>query len=45
VTLVAECGPGKVLAPLVKRISEGADGVALLDREAMEQAIATVRGG
>jgi [acyl-carrier-protein] S-malonyltransferase len=44
VMLVAECGPGKVLAPLVKRISEGADGVALLDREAMEQAIATLRG-
>jgi [acyl-carrier-protein] S-malonyltransferase len=44
VTLVAECGPGKVLAPLVKRIAEGAEGVALLDREAMEQAIATVRG-
>jgi [acyl-carrier-protein] S-malonyltransferase len=44
VTLIAECGPGKVLAPLVKRIAEGAEGVALLDREAMEQAIATVRG-
>jgi [acyl-carrier-protein] S-malonyltransferase len=44
VTLVAECGPGKVLAPLVKRIAEGAEGVALLDRDAMEQAIATLRG-
>ena len=44
VTLIAECGPGKVLAPLVKRIAEGVEGVALLDREAMEQAIAALRG-
>jgi [acyl-carrier-protein] S-malonyltransferase len=44
VTLIAECGPGKVLAPLVKRIAADAEGVALLDREAMEQAIATLRG-
>jgi [acyl-carrier-protein] S-malonyltransferase len=44
VTLVAECGPGKVLAPLVKRIVDGAEGVALIDREAIEQAIAAVRG-
>jgi len=44
VTLVVECGPGKVLAPLVKRIVEGADGVALLDRDAIMQAIASVRG-
>ena len=38
-TLIAECGPGKVLAPLVKRIAEGVEGVALTDREAVEQAI------
>jgi [acyl-carrier-protein] S-malonyltransferase len=44
VTLVAECGPGKVLAPLVKRSAEGVEGVALLDRDAITQAIATVRG-
>ncbi|HSD54146.1 MAG TPA: ACP S-malonyltransferase [Burkholderiales bacterium] len=44
VTVIAECGPGKVLAPLVKRIAEGVEGVALLDREAMEQAIATLHG-
>jgi [acyl-carrier-protein] S-malonyltransferase len=44
VTLIAECGPGKVLAPLIKRIAEGVEGVALLDREAMEQAIAALRG-
>jgi [acyl-carrier-protein] S-malonyltransferase len=39
-----ECGPGKVLAPLVKRIVDGADGVALPDRDAIIQAIASVRG-
>jgi [acyl-carrier-protein] S-malonyltransferase len=44
VALIAECGPGNVLAPLVKRIAEGVEGVALLDREAMEQAIAALRG-
>jgi [acyl-carrier-protein] S-malonyltransferase len=44
-TYVAECGPGKVLAPLVKRIAEGAQGVALVDRAAMEEAIAALEGG
>jgi [acyl-carrier-protein] S-malonyltransferase len=44
VALVVECGPGKVLAPLVKRIDDGADGVALPDRDAIVQAIASVRG-
>jgi hypothetical protein len=29
----------------VKRIAEDAEGIALLDRQAMEQAIATLRGG
>jgi [acyl-carrier-protein] S-malonyltransferase len=43
ITLIAECGPGKVLAPLAKRIADGVEGVALLDREAMEQTIRTVR--
>jgi [acyl-carrier-protein] S-malonyltransferase len=43
-TYVAECGPGKVLAPLVKRIDESAQGVALVDRNAIEEAIAAVKG-
>jgi [acyl-carrier-protein] S-malonyltransferase len=43
ITLIAECGPGKVLAPLAKRIADGVEGVALLDREAIEQTIKTVR--
>ncbi len=42
VEVVAECGPGKVLAPLVKRIADPAQGVALVDRETIEQAIATL---
>lgn len=44
-TLVCECGPGKVLAPLVKRSVDGAEGRALVDRAAIEQAIAIVEGG
>jgi [acyl-carrier-protein] S-malonyltransferase len=39
---IFECGPGKVLAPLVKRIADGAQGVALVDRAAIEQAIAAL---
>jgi [acyl-carrier-protein] S-malonyltransferase len=44
VTYVAECGPGKVLAPLVKRIADGAQGVSLVDRAAIDEAIAAVKG-
>ena len=44
-TLIAECGPGRVLAPLVKRIAEGTQGVALVDRVTMEETIATLGGG
>jgi [acyl-carrier-protein] S-malonyltransferase len=41
---IFECGPGKVLAPLVRRIADGAQGVALVDRAAIEQAIAALNG-
>jgi len=34
---VFECGPGKVLAPLVRRTVEGLQGVALADRAGLEQ--------
>ena len=44
VTHVAECGPGKILAPLVRRIADGAQGYALADRESMEQTLAELRG-
>lgn len=36
VTLVAECGPGKVLAGLTKRCADGVNGVALADAGAIE---------
>ncbi len=45
VSCIAECGPGKVLAPLVKRIAEGVEGIPLTDREAIEAAITRVKGG
>jgi len=44
VTHIVECGPGKVLAPLVKRITDGVEGVPLTDRECIETAIATLKG-
>ncbi|MGL4996477.1 MAG: ACP S-malonyltransferase, partial [Deefgea sp.] len=37
VTIVAECGPGKVLAGLNKRISADVQGLALLDAASIEQ--------
>ncbi|WP_288841309.1 ACP S-malonyltransferase [uncultured Deefgea sp.] len=37
VTVVAECGPGKVLAGLTKRISSDVQGVALVDAASMDQ--------
>jgi [acyl-carrier-protein] S-malonyltransferase len=40
VRLVYECGPGKVLAPLVARIADGAEGVPLNDLAAIEEAVA-----
>ena len=36
VTMVAECGPGKVLAGLTKRCADGINGVALADVAAIE---------
>jgi [acyl-carrier-protein] S-malonyltransferase len=44
VTHIAECGPGKILAPLVRRIADGAQGYALVDRESMEQVLAELKG-
>lgn len=42
VTTVAECGPGKVLAGLTKRCSEGLAGLALADLGSVEAAIKTL---
>ena len=36
VTHVFECGPGKILAPLTKRIADGLQGAALADRASLE---------
>jgi len=44
VTHVVECGPGKVLAGLTRRIDAGLQGLALADRASLEQALATVKG-
>jgi [acyl-carrier-protein] S-malonyltransferase len=45
VTHVVECGPGKVLAGLVKRIEPKLQGLAAADRASLEQALAAVKGG
>ena len=44
VTHVIECGPGKVLAGLVKRIDPRVQGIAAADRASLEQALAAIRG-
>jgi len=45
VTHVVECGPGKVLAGLVKRIEPKLQGFAAADRATLEQALAAIKGG
>jgi [acyl-carrier-protein] S-malonyltransferase len=45
VTHVVECGPGKVLAGMVKRIDARVQGLAAADRASLEQALAAVKGG
>lgn len=44
VTHVFECGPGKVLAGLVKRCADGLVGAAINDRAGLDAALAAVRG-
>jgi len=44
VTHVVECGPGRVLAGLVRRIDPNLRGLALADKAALEQALAAIRG-
>ena len=39
---IAECGPGKVLAGLVKRSAEGVNGLALADVAAIDMALTTL---
>jgi [acyl-carrier-protein] S-malonyltransferase len=45
VTHVIECGPGRVLAGMVKRIDANLRGMAAADRASLEQALALVKGG
>ncbi|TAK42001.1 MAG: [acyl-carrier-protein] S-malonyltransferase [Betaproteobacteria bacterium] len=44
VTHVVECGPGKVLAGLVKRIDGSLQGLALADAASLDLALAAVKG-
>ncbi len=44
ITHIVECGPGKVLAGLVKRIDPKVTGIAAADRASLEQALATIKG-
>ena len=43
VTHVVECGPGKVLAGLTRRINANLQGFAMADRGSLEQTLAAVR--
>ena len=43
-THIVECGPGKVLAGLVKRIDARVQGIAAADRATLEQALAVIEG-
>jgi [acyl-carrier-protein] S-malonyltransferase len=45
VTHVVECGPGKVLAGLVRRIEGGLQSHALADRASLEQTLAALKTG
>lgn len=45
VTHIVECGPGKVLAGLAKRIDARVQGIAAADRASLEAALAAVKGG
>ncbi len=44
VTHVVECGPGKVLAGMVKRIEPELQGFAAADKASLEQALAALKG-
>jgi [acyl-carrier-protein] S-malonyltransferase len=44
VTHIYECGPGKVLAGLVKRCADGVVGGAMSDLAGLEAALAVVKG-
>jgi [acyl-carrier-protein] S-malonyltransferase len=45
VTHIVECGPGKVLAGMTKRIAPQVSSLTLADRASLEQALQAVKGG
>jgi [acyl-carrier-protein] S-malonyltransferase len=45
VTHVVECGPGKVLAGMIKRIDPKLQGLGAADRASLEHALSVVKGG
>jgi [acyl-carrier-protein] S-malonyltransferase len=44
ITHIVECGPGKVLAGLVKRIDSELIGLSVVDPESLQQALDTIAG-
>jgi [acyl-carrier-protein] S-malonyltransferase len=44
ITHVAECGPGKVLAGMTKRIDSSLESLAFLDRSSLEQGVGQLKG-
>jgi [acyl-carrier-protein] S-malonyltransferase len=43
-THIVECGPGKALAGMTKRIAEDAQSFALAERDSLEQALQAIKG-
>jgi [acyl-carrier-protein] S-malonyltransferase len=44
VTHVVECGPGRVLAGMTKRIADGIEPYALIDGDALDETLAALKG-
>jgi [acyl-carrier-protein] S-malonyltransferase len=44
VTHIVECGPGRVLAGMNKRIADGIDSFALIDSDAINETLTSVKG-